>query len=118
MQKEFINVAAHELRTPIQPILGAANLLESEFQRTKKDKVELTYREVELLIRNANRLERLSSAILDVARIESNLLRLNKSRFNLASVLTDAVQDLRQQIAADAIKRSNERQNGERIKVL
>jgi two-component system, OmpR family, sensor histidine kinase VicK len=118
MQKEFINVAAHELRTPIQPILGAANLLESEFQRTKKDKVELTYREVELLIRNANRLERLSSAILDVARIESNLLRLNKSRFNLASVLTDAVQDLRQQITADAIKRSNERQNGERIKVL
>ena len=85
MQKEFINIAAHELRTPIQPILGTANLMESEF-RSGKDKIEVTLPEVDILIRNANRLERLSSNILDVARIESNSLKLEKSSFNLSRV--------------------------------
>jgi signal transduction histidine kinase len=75
MRNQFINIAAHELRTPIQPLVGMANILESRFN-ADKDKIQITKPETEIIIRNAKRLERLSSDILDVTRIESHSLKL------------------------------------------
>jgi signal transduction histidine kinase len=98
MQKEFINIAAHELRTPIMPILGEAEFIEHQFN-DKRETVEIDMEQVSLIIRNAKRLDRLASDILDVAKIESQSLNLNKERFNLKEVLSAAVQDLRDHIA-------------------
>jgi K+-sensing histidine kinase KdpD len=99
MQKEFINIAAHELRTPIQPILGLVEILGLQFseddEKTTKEKGEITRDELAILVRNAKRLERLSSNILDIARIESGTLHLNIQEFNLNDVLSPLVQDAR-----------------------
>jgi signal transduction histidine kinase len=54
-----------------------------------------------LIIRNAKRLERLASDILDVTRIESQSLKLNKEQFNLKDILSDTVQDIRNHIVSD-----------------
>ena len=98
MQREFINIAAHELRTPIMPILGEAEFIKHQFDNKKKT-VEIEKEQVSLIIRNAKRLDRLASDILDVAKIESQSLKLNKERFNLKAVLSAAVQDLGDHIA-------------------
>jgi signal transduction histidine kinase len=98
MQKEFINIAAHELRTPIMPILGEAEFIEHQFNNTRKT-VEIEKEQLSLIIRNAKRLDRLASDILDVSKIESQSLKLYKERFNLKEVLSAAVQDLRDHIA-------------------
>jgi len=100
MQREFINIAAHELRTPIQPILGAAELMEFEFQNGS-EKVEVSKEDVEIIIRNAGRLGRLSSDILELARIESSGLNLHKSHFNIREIISKALIDARGQIQAE-----------------
>jgi signal transduction histidine kinase len=87
MKNEFINIAAHELRTPIQPILGL-----SEIIRPKVDDKEREYMDV--IIRNAKRLQRLTENILDVTKIESQSLKLNKERFNLNDVITNTIDDI------------------------
>lgn len=83
LQKEFINIAAHELRTPIRPIMGIAELIYDQFNDKRKDKLEITKPEIDLIIRNALRLERLSSTLLQVAMIESQTLKLDKEVFNI-----------------------------------
>jgi two-component system, OmpR family, sensor histidine kinase VicK len=102
MQKEFINIAAHELRTPIQPILVTAELLDLQFsseqEKAKKEKGEITRDELAILVRNAKRLERLSSNILDIARIESGTLHLTIQEFDLNDVILPLVQDARNEI--------------------
>jgi two-component system, OmpR family, sensor histidine kinase VicK len=100
LQREFINIAAHELRTPIQPILGMAELIESTLQE-KKDASSIKPEEIEMIARNARRLQKLSEEILDVARIESNSLTLHKSLFNLRDVLTLLIEDCKKQIQLD-----------------
>ena len=95
MQKEFINVAAHELRTPIQPILGLLGLLRSKKDDIKKQDLNNS---LNLLMRNAQRLKRLSEDILDVTKIESQSLKLNKELVNLDDVILNAIQDSRNQV--------------------
>jgi len=100
MQREFINIAAHELRTPIMPILGEAEFIKHQFDNNNNKKtVEIEKEQVSLIIRNAKRLDRLASDILDVAKIESHSLTLNRETFNLKEVLSAAVQDLGDSIA-------------------
>src|SRR5215217_5232005 len=102
MQNEFINIAAHELRTPIQPILGLSEVLRSRLRRTggggEGEGVEQGQEILDIIIRNANRLQRLAEDILDATRIESQSLKLNKERFNLNELISNAVQDYRNQI--------------------
>jgi two-component system, OmpR family, sensor histidine kinase VicK len=89
MQKEFINVAAHELRTPIQPILGLAEVLSS-----KTGSIEQYNELIDAIIRNARRLQRLTEDILDVTRIESQQsLIIKKEEFNLNDLITNTVND-------------------------
>jgi signal transduction histidine kinase len=108
MQKEFINVAAHELRTPIVPILGFSELLYSKIKGRQQQKGQGQQEEeeemLETILRNANRLHQLTEDILDVTRIESNTLKLKKERFNLNDVIVDAVEDYREQIANGNVK--------------
>lgn len=94
MQKEFINVAAHELRTPIMPILGEAQYIERQFMETKP-LVSIDSEQVESIRRNAKRLVRLATDILDVTRIESNRLHVDKESFDLDSVILTILEDAR-----------------------
>ncbi len=88
MQKEFINVAAHELRTPIQPILGLSEIVQSKV-------VDENLRSlVDVIRRNAKRLQGLTEDILDVTRIESHTLELKKEKFNLNDVITNCINDV------------------------
>jgi two-component system sensor histidine kinase VicK len=92
MKSEFINVAAHELRTPIQPILSLSQVLRSGTNDTKQQEL------LDIIIRNAKRLQRLTDDILDVTKIESHSLNLNKERFNLIELISNILQDVTSQI--------------------
>ena len=88
MQKEFINVAAHELRTPIQPVLALSQHLLS--QDSYLD-VKLTQQYLDIIVRNAIRLQRLAEDILDVTRIETQSFHLSKEIFSLNELLLDTI---------------------------
>ncbi|HKU50596.1 MAG TPA: HAMP domain-containing sensor histidine kinase, partial [Nitrososphaera sp.] len=89
MQREFINIATHELRTPIQPILGLAEILASRAPAGSEDKELL-----EAIWRNAKRLNKLAEAMLDATKIESQSLNLHKVVFDLNEVIAGAVNDI------------------------
>jgi signal transduction histidine kinase len=97
MQKEFINIAAHELRTPIMPILGDAIYLERQFEEGKTE-VMVDREQVSSIIRNAKRLRRLASDILDITKIESQSLKLNKEQFNLNDIILSSISDIKAQL--------------------
>ena len=86
MKDEFVNIAAHELRTPIQPILGL-----SEIIRPKVNAIDREY--VDVIVRNAKRLHRLTEEILDVTKIESQSLKLKKEEVNLKDVIETCIND-------------------------
>jgi signal transduction histidine kinase len=91
-QQEFVNVAAHELRTPIQPIISLSDAL---LHRIRDDESREL---IHTIFRSAKRLQRLSQDILDVTRIESGLMNLNKQRFDLNEVISCTIDDYRNQI--------------------
>ena len=95
-QKEFINIAAHELRNPIQPILGLSDVLQRSdtfLDGDKKDKIRQQKEMIEIIARNARRLQRLTEDILDVTRIDSKMLKLNKQSIIIAETIREMVQD-------------------------
>jgi signal transduction histidine kinase len=117
-QKEFINVAAHELRTPIVPILGLSELLYSQMnknipdddndkgrkqllqpeQQEKQQQQDFLQKKkqlekLEVIIRNASRLQRLTEDILDVTKIESQALKLRLEKANLKDLISDIIGD-------------------------
>jgi two-component system sensor histidine kinase VicK len=92
MQKEFINVAAHELRTPIQPILGLSEILQSKIKDNEQRRL------IDVISRNAKRLQRLTEDILDITKIESQTLKLNKEKINLNEKILNVINDVKGQI--------------------
>ena len=87
MQKDFINIAAHELRTPIQPILGLTEAVLS------KSKDETQKELLEVVVRNAKRLRTLIENILDVTRIENQSLSLKKERLNINGTILNILEE-------------------------
>ncbi len=90
MQREFINIASHEMKTPTQAILGTSGLLKYYPER----KEEL----IEIIQRNAKRLQTLIDNILDVTRIESQTLILNKEPFNIHELISSVIEDYKDRI--------------------
>ena len=107
LQREFINIAAHELRTPLQPILGLSQFLESQLGERSQ--------EMKVIARNARRLERLTQDILDVSRIESGALTLNIQTIDLDEVISSVIIDYRNNLA-DAIRTDNDKKEKVKIK--
>jgi len=91
MQEEFINIAAHELRTPIQPILGISQILRNK----SKDRQSIEH--LDIIIRNATRLKRLTEDILDVQKIDNRSLLLKKERFELNEFISNLVIEYKNQ---------------------
>ena len=87
MKEEFINIAAHELRTPIQPILGLTDIIYS------KVKDEEVHELLDIIMRNAKRLQRLTNNLLDITKIESQSLLLKKEKLNLNILISEVLKD-------------------------
>ena len=87
MKSEFINIAAHELRTPIQPILGLTESLYSKIKDEEQRQI------LEIIMRNAKRLKRLTDNVLDVTKIESHSLILNKETLNLNTLISEILKN-------------------------
>jgi signal transduction histidine kinase len=97
IKEEFINVASHELRTPIQSILGLSELLQF---RTLKNITNIQdiniqkYEEiVDVIIRNCRRILQLTNDILDVAKIERGSLILNTEKFDLQELIVEILRE-------------------------
>ena len=87
MQQEFIATAAHELRTPIQPILGFSKLIKNKIK--DRDLEEF----IDIVIKNTNRLKNLAEDILDVTRIEGNKLVLKKKMVCIWDLLHSIIKE-------------------------
>ena len=94
--KEFINIAAHELRTPIQPILGLSEMLPDA-----RNDPQQHGKFVEIIVRNAHKLENLAEDILDVTRIESGRLQLSMEMIDLYELVDSVVHDFQRFLPAD-----------------
>jgi signal transduction histidine kinase len=89
-QREFVNIAAHELRTPITPIVVLAEMVQPE---SGDEKVTISLEQFDIIKRNARRLQKLSADLLEVARIDNQSLALNREVFSLNNNLADIVAD-------------------------
>ena len=110
MQKEFINVASHELRTPIQPILGLSEVLHAKIKDTEQRQL------LDTITRNAKRLLRLTDDILDVTKIESRSLKLKKEIFNLNDVIKNTIDGMI--LNREFMNKKNDNNNDYIIKLL
>jgi signal transduction histidine kinase len=103
LKDEFINIAAHELRAPIQPIIGLSDILRlrrlntnqasSIGAETKSSSDEEQF--LETIVRNAKRLQALSENILDITKIESRTLKLKKEKFNINEKIRNVIEDIK-----------------------
>jgi signal transduction histidine kinase len=102
LEKDFINIAAHELRNPVQPIIGFSELLYSKIDNHEHRRL------LDEVILNAKRLERLALIMLDVTRIENNSLVLRKEIVDTSEILRDIVDSYNRKLEERNVERSNE----------
>jgi two-component system, OmpR family, sensor histidine kinase VicK len=107
MKQEFMDIVAHELRTPIQPILGLAQVLKDQVSDSSQVKF------LDVILRNAKRLEKLQEEMLDVTRIESGSMKIYKESFNLNELIFDVLQDFRTQLKDDTKIKLDYRSEGD-----
>jgi signal transduction histidine kinase len=107
MKQEFMDIAAHELRTPIQPILGLAQVLKDQTSDATQTKF------LDVILRNAKRLQRLQEDMLDVTRIESGSMKIYKESFNLNELIFNVLQDFRTQLKGDTKIKLDYRSDGD-----
>lgn len=93
-QRQFLNIAAHELRNPIQPILGLAEVMLSNKNLNVIQQEEL----LRIIINNAKKLHFLTNNLLDVARIDENLFSLELQEFDIVGLANDVIKEVRNQI--------------------
>ncbi len=86
MQKEFINIAAHELRNPVQSLLGFSDILMKSIGN-----IELYKHPMEAINRNAKRLKRLVDIVFEISQLDYDLLLLNKGPINLKKLITETM---------------------------
>jgi signal transduction histidine kinase len=93
LKNQFINIAARELRTPIQPILGLTEVIRSRNIASTMQKQDAEF--LEIIIRNAKRLQGLSQKISDISKIENQTLRLDKAKFNINEKIREIINDIK-----------------------
>jgi two-component system, OmpR family, sensor histidine kinase VicK len=107
MKQEFMDIAAHELRTPIQPILSFTQILKEQIS----DSAQTIF--LDTILRNAKRLERLQDDMLDVTRIEGGSMKMEKESFNLNELIFHVLQDFSTQLKDDTRIKLNYRSDGD-----
>ncbi|HSA74527.1 MAG TPA: HAMP domain-containing sensor histidine kinase [Nitrososphaeraceae archaeon] len=110
LEKDFINIAAHELRNPIQPIIGFSELLYSKIENQEHRRL------LEEVILNARRLERLARIMLDVTRIENNSLILTKEIVDTGKMVRDIIDSYNRKLQEKNV--ANKRKNLEQLRII
>jgi len=105
LERDFVNIAAHELRTPIQPIIGFSELLYAKMKNKGERKL------LEAIMKNARRLEKLAAVMLDVTRIEKNSLVLKKESFDMGQIIADVGEQYNDQLGKMKEQRVEEGEN-------
>jgi signal transduction histidine kinase/CheY-like chemotaxis protein len=95
VKEDFVNICAHELRSPIQPILGLSILVKNKITDANQREI------LDIIIRNARRLKRLADDLLEVTKIESNLIKLDKEKFNLNDFLYETLFDYETKVSKE-----------------
>ena len=110
LNADFINRAAHEIRTPIHNILGYSELLLMELENDKTNShASSKNQSIQAIFRNANRLQMLTEGVLNIARIQSKTLKLNKKQINLIAEIRGFI---------ERIIRSEISTNNKKIEIL
>ena len=106
---EFIHIAAHELRNPIQPILGFSQIVKTMVEQIEKDHInkDQIFNHLDIIIRNARNLQMLSDEILDIAKIETDSLYLKKEFFSLKELLQIIVEEYKSQQDSNSLNKIN-----------
>jgi signal transduction histidine kinase len=110
LKDEFINIAAHELRAPIQPIIGLSEVIRSRRSKSSRSsnigapKGGNDEEFLDAIVRNAKRLQSLSENILDITKIESRTLKLNKEKFNINEKIRNVINDIKSKKEEDVIQ--------------
>ena len=113
MQKEFINMAAHELRNPVQSLLGFSDILRKLNIRNEENRIALQYKDaIEAISRSSKRLKRLVDIIFDVSQLDNNLLILNKESFDLKDMIKQLVTNYQSHDKLSNDNKSNINSNG------
>jgi PAS domain S-box-containing protein len=90
LKTEFMNIAAHELRSPVTPIKGYLDLIIHDNESDEKIK-----NWAKISLRNAERLLKLVNDILDVARLDSDTMRFDMEKIDVVELLNEIVEDMR-----------------------
>jgi signal transduction histidine kinase len=94
IKSDFINIAAHELRSPIQPILGLSEMLDNALEQNRDQfDIDEMRKDIKVINKNALKLQKLSNDILDVSKIDSGTLRLNIERFDISETILNTAKD-------------------------
>ena len=101
LKDEFISVASHELRTPVTSIKGLLELLTDD---QSGPLTEEQSRFLEIIVRDTDRLDRLVGDLLDVSRIDSKLIGLDRSELNLSDAIDEVILEMESEIAAKRIE--------------
>jgi two-component system, OmpR family, sensor histidine kinase VicK len=103
MKDEFVNIAAHELRNPILPILQGSESLDVAIEQIKNKLTPAEYEELHsnssLVIRNTMRLIKLTEDILQVSRLESGSFALNVKDVDFESIIISGIDDIKKKYA-------------------
>lgn len=89
-REDFVNLCAHEIRTPIHPILFLSNLLSEKMVKIEDRQM------IEIINKNARILSQLADDLLDVTKIESNTMKLQKQRLNINEFLHDVIEEYKE----------------------
>jgi signal transduction histidine kinase len=119
IQKEFINIAAHELRTPIMAILGISELLYNKVINKKDNLNQETLQEyLQIIVRNSHRLHKLVEAVLDVTKIESRIFKLNTELVELNEVIANVVTDFENSLKNKGHGDDSKNKNNKKVKII
>lgn len=103
MQREFIDIVAHELRTPVQPMIGLTEYVKNNLENEKQREL------LEIVITSAQKLHALAENILTVTKIEGKMFNLSKSTFSLTELILEIIKNfeviLENKIRLDGIQK-------------
>lgn len=99
LKTEFMNIAAHELKSPVTPIKGYLELIIADKEATEKIK-----NWARISLRNSERLLRIVNDILDVSRLDTDTMRFEMVKLNTAEILNEIIEDMRPAVEKKNLK--------------
>ncbi len=99
LKTEFMNIAAHELKSPVTPIKGYLDLIIADEDASEKVK-----KWAKVSLRNSERLLKLVNDILDVSRLDTDTMRFDMEKVNPTDILDEIAEDMKPAIEAKGLE--------------